>query len=143
MEQMKGFKSGMTIEDFIKELQKYPNQKAEINFMGNFVNTDNEAYDIENCSVECFQQDCEDKEVYDIFLTRCLEEERKQDEKRDESISYLLSEHGKLTIELDNDPWTKESIVILDSNKNVLREIAVGGRFSQEDNICKILMFNM
>ena len=30
----------LTIEDLIRELQKYPNQKAKINFIVNVVNTE-------------------------------------------------------------------------------------------------------
>ena len=67
------------------------------------------------------------------------ETESKRDEKRDESIRELLSEHRRLTIELDADSLHKDNIVILDEEENVLREIEVGGRHYQEDNIAIIL----
>lgn len=35
----------MKIKDFIAELQKYPNQNAEINLVSNLIDIDNEAYD--------------------------------------------------------------------------------------------------
>lgn len=34
----------MTIKQFIEQLQQYPNQEAEINFMSNTVNCDDEVY---------------------------------------------------------------------------------------------------
>lgn len=37
----------LTIEDLIRELQKYPNQKAKINFIANVVNCEDEVFDVE------------------------------------------------------------------------------------------------
>ena len=54
----------MSVEDFIKELQKYPNQKADLNFIVNINNSEDDTYDIENCEVACFQQDFEDGTEY-------------------------------------------------------------------------------
>lgn len=129
----------MKVEDFIKELQKYPNQKAELNFIVNIHNSENDAYDIDNCEVDCFQQDVENAESYDIMIHLDSETENNTFNRRDESIRNLLSEHRKLTIELDADALHKDNIVILDKEENVLREISVDGRHYQEDNICIIL----
>lgn len=129
----------MSVEDFIKELQKYPNQKADLNFIVNINNSDDDTYDIENCEVACFQQDVEDALSYDVMIHLNSETESKRNERRDESVRNLLSEHRKLTIELDADALHKNNIVILDEEENVLREIEVGGRHYQEDNICLIL----
>lgn len=129
----------MSVEDFIKELQKYPNQKANLNFIVNVNNSDDDTYDIENCEVSCFQQDIEDAQSYDVMIHLDSETESKRTERRDESVRNLLSEHRKLTIELDADALHKNNIVILDEEENVLREIEVGGRHYQEDNICLIL----
>ena len=41
----------MKIKDFIAELQKYPNQDAEINLVSNLIDIDNEAYDKENFNI--------------------------------------------------------------------------------------------
>lgn len=129
----------MKVEDFIKELQKYPNQKAELNFIVNVHNSEDDTYDIEGCEAACFQQDVEDAESYDIMIHLDSETENNTFNRRDESIRNLLSEHRKLTIELDADALHKDNIVILDKEENVLREISVGGRHYQEDNICIIL----
>ena len=129
----------MSVEDFIKVLQKYPNQKADLNFIVNINNSDDDTYDIENCEVACFQQDVEDALSYDVMIYLDSETESKRTERRDESIRSLLSEHRKLTIELDADAWHNNKIIILDEEENVLREIEVGGRNYQEDNIAIIL----
>ena len=129
----------MSIEDFIKELQKYPNQKADLNFIVNMVNSEDETYDIENCEVSCFQQDVEDTESYDVMITLNKETENKRKEHREESIRSLLDTHRRIKIELDVDALHKDNIVILNEKDDVLREIEVGGRHYQEDNICIIL----
>ena len=58
----------MSVEDFIKELLKYPNQKAELNFVVNLINPMDESFDVNNCKVELFQQDIEDIEIYDVMI---------------------------------------------------------------------------
>ena len=107
----------MSVEDFIKELQKYPNQKADLNFIVNINNSEDDTYDIENCEVACFQQDVEDALSYDIMIHLDSETESKR----------------------NADALHKNNIVILDEEENVLREIEVGGRHYQEDNISIIL----
>ena len=129
----------MTIREHIQEMLKYPNLDAELNFIVNITNREDETYDIENCDISYLQQDVEDALSYDIMIHLDSETENKRDEKRDESIRELLSEHRRLTIELDADSLHKDNIVILDEEENVLREIEVGGRHYQEDNIAIIL----
>lgn len=129
----------MTIREHIQEMLKYPNLDAELNFIVNITNREDETYDIENCDISYLQQDVEDAQSYDIMIHLDSETESKRDEKRDESIRELLSEHRRLTIELDADSLHKDNIVILDEEENVLREIEVGGRHYQEDNIAIIL----
>lgn len=110
-----------------------------MNFIVNVHNSEDDIYDIEGCEVSCFQQDVKDAESYDIIIHLDSETENKRNEKRDESIRELLSEHRKLTIELDADTLHKNNIVILDKDENTLRDIEVDGRHYQEDNICIIL----
>ena len=128
----------LTIKELIAELQKYPNQDATINIVTNLVNDDEDAYDVENCEIDFFHQDVEDALSYDLFISRPQEERKAKN--YDDSISELLSKHHKLTIELDTDALHKDNIVILDEEYNVLREIAVGGRHYQCQNIVKILL---
>ena len=129
----------MTIREHIQMMLKYPNLDAELNFIVNTHNTDNDAFDIEHCEVAYMEQDKEDVAYYDVLVHLPSDVEKKREERRDESISSLLGEHRKLTIELDADALHKNNIVILDAEDNVLREIEVGGRHRQEDNIAIIL----
>ena len=129
----------MTIDDLIKELQKYPNQKAKANFIANVINEDDEVFDIDGCKISFFQQDVDNVDMYDIAITLSNESESSRDCMRDESIRCLLEEHNRLTIKLNNDPLSCENIVILNENDDVLREISVSGRYSQTDNVSVIL----
>lgn len=121
----------MTIKEFIAELQKYPNQDAEINIITNVIDENNDAFDKEECEVSFFRQDVSDANVYDIcvYKSRLLKEPQ---------LHKLLQDNKKLTIELDmNDPHA--NIVITNPNNEVLREIQVGGRHEQNENICIVL----
>ena len=129
----------MTIREHIQELLKYPNLDAKLNFVVNTTNSEDDAFDIENCEVSYMEQDKEDVASQDVLVHLPSDVEKKREERREESISNLLGEHRKLTIELDADALHKNSIVILDEEDNVLREIEVGGRHRQEDNIAIIL----
>lgn len=129
----------MTIREHIQMMLKYPNLDAELNFVVNTTNSEDDAFDIENCEVSYMEQDKEDVASYDVLIHLPSEEEDKREERREESITNLLGEHRKLTIELDADTLHKNNIVILDEENNVLREIEVGGRHRQEDNIAIIL----
>ena len=129
----------MTIREHIQMMLKYPNLDAELNFVVNTTNSEDDAFDIENCEVSYMEQDKEDVASYDVLIHLPSEEEDKREERREESITNLLGEHRKLTIELDADALHKNNIVILDKENNVLREIEVGGRHRQEDNIAIIL----
>ena len=129
----------MTIREHIQMMLKYPNLDAELNFVVNTTNSEDDTFDIENCEVSYMEQDKEDVDSYDVMVHLPSDVEKKREERRDESISSLLGEHRKLTIELDADALHKNNIVILDEEDNVLRDIEVGGRHRQEDNIAIIL----
>ena len=129
----------MTIEDLINELKKYPNQQAKVNFIANVINEDDEVFDNDGCKISFFQQDVDNVDIYDIAITLGNETESSRNLKRDESIRCLLEKHNRLTIELNNEPLSHNSIVILNENDDVLREISVGGRHSQTDNVSIIL----
>ena len=129
----------MTIREHIQMMLKYPNLDAELNFVVNTINSEDDAFDIEHCKVSYMEQDKEDVDSYDVLVHLPSDVEKEREERRDESISSLLGEHRKLTIELDADALHKNNIVILDEEDNVLREIEVGGRHRQEDNIAIIL----
>jgi hypothetical protein len=129
----------MTIREHIQELLKYPNLDAKLNFVVNTTNSEDDAFDIEHCKVSYMEQDKEDVDYYDVLVHLPSDVEKEREERREESISNLLSEHRKLTIELDADALHKNNIVILDEEDNVLREIEVGGRHRQEENIAIIL----
>lgn len=118
-----------TVEEFIEELKKYPNQKAKLNFISNTTCAEDEAFDIDNCEVECMEQDKDYVDSYDIMV------HKENELHNEESIIELLDKYGKLTIELNNEPLSYHSIVVLNENDEVLREIAVGGRFRQEVNV--------
>ena len=117
-----------TVEEFIEELKKYPNQKAKLNFISNTTCAEDEAFDIDNCEVECMEQDKDYVDSYDIMV------HKENDLHNEESIIELLDKNGKLTIELDCDNEFS-NIVVMDENQNPLRDIKVGGRFRQEVNI--------
>ena len=88
----------MTIREHIQMMLKYPNLDAELNFIVNTHNTDNDAFDIEHCEVSYMEQDKDDVAYYDVLVHLSSEEEEKRNERSDESISSLLGEHRKLTI---------------------------------------------
>lgn len=117
-----------TVEEFIEELKKYPNQKATLNFISNTTCSEDEAFDEEDCEVECMEQDKDYVESYDIMV------HKENPLHNEESIIELLDQHGKLTIELDIDN-PHSNIVVLNENEEVLRDIVVGGRHRQEVNI--------
>ena len=129
----------MTIREHIQMMLKYPNLDAELNFVVNTINSEDDAFDIEHCKVSYMEQDKENVDSYDVLVHLPSDVEKEREERRDESISSLLGEHRKLTIELDADALHKNNIVILDEEDNVLREIEVGGRHRQEENIAIIL----
>lgn len=130
----------MTIREHIQEMLKYPNLDAELHFMVNLKDTDNDAFDIEGVEVSYMEQDKDDVESYDVLIHLPYEEEQMRKKRSNISICSLLEDRGKLTIELDKDDLHRANILVLDTEKDeVLREISVGGRFRQEENICKML----
>lgn len=121
----------MTIKELISELQKYPNQNAEVNFISNLVDIDDETFDTHNCSIDFSSQDVKDYDTYDIYIY-------KENAFRELRIHDLLADNDKLNIKLDkNDEFA--NIVITNDNDEVLREIQVNGIHDQSDNISIIL----
>ena len=121
----------MKVKELIAELQKYPNQDAEINLVSNLIDIDNEAFDSENCDIDFFQQDVDNVDNYDVYIF-------KKNVSTEPTIHDLLDDNDKLTIKLD----TKDkyaNIVILDEKERVLREIQVDGHHSQPENIAIML----
>lgn len=57
----------MTVKELIKELEKYENQDAELNIISNLTNIDDEEYDINDCTIELWQQDMYN-DVYDVMI---------------------------------------------------------------------------
>lgn len=57
----------MTVKELIKELEKYENQDAELNIISNLTNVDDEEYDINDCTIELWQQDMYN-DVYDVMI---------------------------------------------------------------------------
>lgn len=125
----------MTVKELIKHLEKYPNQEAEVNFIANLVDADNDAFDKEKLDVEFMQQDIEDCPIYDIVVfDRLLQKEKKQEN----SLHSLLDDNGIINIKLDSFSY-HSNIVVTDNDNNVLREIQVGGRFHDSENIINTL----
>lgn len=118
----------MTIKEFIKELQKYPNQNATINFISNTTCAEDDAFDVEGCEVDCMEQDKDYVDSYDIMI------HKENELHNEECLTELLNEHGKLTIELDCDNEFS-NIVVMDEDQNPLRDIKVGGRHYRHENI--------
>ena len=128
----------LTIKELIAELKKYPNQDATINIVTNLVNVVEDAYDVENCEIDFFQQYLKDALSYDLFISRPKEERKAMEKNVANSISSLLDENETLTIKLDTLD-DNAYIVITNDYGEVLREIAVGGRYRQNQNIVKVL----
>lgn len=129
----------MSIKELIQQLQEYPNQDADVNFVVNMVDSEDDTFDVEDCDISFFQQDVDDAMSYDLFIHLNDKIKAKRNKYREDSIRNLLDKHRRLTIELDADALHKNNIVILNENEDVLREIEVGGRHYQHDNIIIML----
>ena len=57
----------MTVKELIKQLENYENQDAELNFICNLIDVDDEEYDIQDCTIELFQQDMYN-DRYDVMI---------------------------------------------------------------------------
>ena len=57
----------MTVKELIKQLENYENQDAELNFICNLIDVDDEEYDIQDCTIELFQQDMYN-DIYDVMI---------------------------------------------------------------------------
>ena len=57
----------MTVKELIKKLEKYKNQDAELNIISNLTNIDDEEYDINDCTIELWEQDMYN-DIYDVMV---------------------------------------------------------------------------
>ena len=57
----------MPVKELIKELEKYENQDAELNIISNLTNIDDEEYDINDCTIELWEQDMYN-DIYDVMV---------------------------------------------------------------------------
>ena len=73
----------------------------------------------------------DNQDSYDVYIF-------KEDTSTEPRIHDLLEDNDKLTIKLDKkDKYA--NIVVLNENEDVLREIQVGGRHYQHENIMIVL----
>lgn len=57
----------MKVRELIEQLAQYKNQDAELNFIVNTIDVDDEEYDIDCCDIELWQRDL-DLGIYDILV---------------------------------------------------------------------------
>ena len=122
----------MTIKQVIEELKKYPNQDAEVNFIANTTNVEDEVFDTEKCEIAFMEQDKEDCPIYDIMI---YIENKYHNET---CLTELLAENRKLTIKLDCDSQNHK-IVILDNKEQIIDCHKCDGYFRDYENIIKHL----
>ena len=94
----------MKVKELIAELQKYPNQEAELNIISNLIDADNDAFDVEKCHIECAQQDIKDAPIYDIYVCR----DENEIPENANTISDCVRNSDWVSIEIDNDDKTIE-----------------------------------
>lgn len=121
----------MTIKEMIAELQKYPNQDAEVNLMVNTTNVEDEVFDTEHCEIAFMEQDKEDCPIYDIMLYK-----DNQNHNQDDCLMDLLYTKQHLKVELIAN---EETIIVKDNNDNVLRTIICDDRFRPYENVLRTL----
>lgn len=121
----------MTIKEMIAELQKYPNQNAEVNLMVNTTNVEDEVFDTEHCEIAFMEQDKEDCPIYDIMVYK-----DNQNHNQDDCLMDLLYTKQHLKVELIAN---EETIIVKDNNDNVLRTIICDDRFRPYENVLKTL----
>lgn len=107
----------MTAREWAMKLLSLPNPDADLNFKVNLMNSDCEDYDVDDCSVEIFNND-EYEDVYDIMVS-------KEKEKADESISCLFETHDTLNIKIKKDDTHDANVIVSNQYNEVLREIKV------------------
>lgn len=123
----------MTIKEMIAELQKYPNQNAEVNLMVNTTNVEDEVFDTEHCEIAFMEQDKEDCPIYDIIVYK-----ENKNHYQDDCLMDLLCENEFLNVELRAN-YIDNSIIVKDNKGNVLRTIICGGRFKPYENALRTL----
>jgi hypothetical protein len=121
----------MTIKEMIAELQKYPNQDAEVNLMVNTTNVEDEVFDTEHCEIAFMEQDKEDCSIYDIMVYK-----DNQNHNQDDCLMDLLYTKQHLKVELNAN---EETIIVKDNNDNVLRTIICDDRFRPYENVLRTL----
>lgn len=121
----------MTIKEMIAELQKYPNQDAEVNLMVNTTNVEDEVFDTEHCEIAFMEQDKEDCPIYDIMVYK-----DNQNHNQDDCLMGLLYTKQHLKVELIAN---EETIIVKDNNDNVLRTIICDDRFRPYENVLRTL----
>lgn len=121
----------MTIKEMIAELQKYPNQDAEVNLMVNTTNVEDEVFDTEHCEIAFMEQDKEDCPIYDIMVYK-----DNQNHNQDDCLMDLLYTKQHLKVELIAN---EETIIVKDNNDNVLRTIICDDRFRPYENVLRTL----
>lgn len=121
----------MTIKEMIAELQKYPNQDAEVNLMVNTTNVEDEVFDTEHCEIAFMEQDKEDCPIYDIMVYK-----DNQNHNQDDCLMDLLYTKQHLKVELNAN---EETIIVKDNNDNVLRTIICDDRFRPYENVLRTL----
>lgn len=89
----------MKVKELIAELQKYPNQEAELNIISNLIDVDNDAFDVEKCHIECAQQDIKDAPIYDIYVCR----DENEIPENANIIRDAIYNSDWVTIEIDNE----------------------------------------
>lgn len=121
----------MTIKEMIAELQKYPNQDAEVNLMVNTTNVEDEVFDTEHCEIAFMEQDKEDCPIYDIMVYK-----DNQNHNQDDCLMDLLYTKQHLKVELNAN---EETIILKDNNDNVLKTIICDDRFRPYENVLRTL----
>lgn len=121
----------MTIKEMIAELQKYPNQDAEVNLMVNTTNVEDEVFDTEHCEMAFMEQDKEDCPIYDILVYK-----DNQGHKEDDCLMDWLYTKQHLKVELIAN---EETIIIKDNNDNVIKTIICDDRFRPYENVLRTL----
>lgn len=119
----------MTIKEMIAELQKYPNQDAEVNLMVNTTNVEDEVFDTEHCEIAFMEQDKEDCPIIMLYKDN-------QNHNQDDCLMDLLYTKQHLKVELIAN---EETIIVKDNNDNVLRTIICDDRFRPYENVLRTL----
>lgn len=104
----------MTVKEAISELEKYGNKDAELGVKFNFVNVDNEEYDIPGVLSFCGQEN-DDAKRYDVICSPSMRDfiEIEKRNRRKRTISDMLYDSDSVFIRINRD---KGVITVLDDN---------------------------